>query len=108
MKGSELSHLAQLQELLTGMERDLGLDVFSRDERKVLYALTSITSDDTMQAHSSELMEHKLCKNLSKPTFYRCLRRLVDRGVIVRSGSSKNGSYSLGKPAQPPQSFRFS
>ncbi|SFK89991.1 hypothetical protein [Shimia haliotis] len=95
MSKDDICNLAKPQELVFAMERDLGLDRFSNDEKKVIYALTKMREQELFEVPSSNIMHHDLCATISKPTFYHCLKRLVDDGAIVRSGSVRSGLYRL-------------
>ena len=89
-----LVHFARLRRQMAAMEVDIGLNRFTHDEIDVICAIVevSMSSDNpTIQL----LREHPLCTNLSKPTLYRALARLVERRVIKRDGGERSGCYHV-------------
>ena len=98
MNANDLSHIAKLRILVDSMEKDLGLDNLSADERKLLYAMSAMSSDGTDELRSDDMKRHPLCQELSHPTFYRTLKSLLEKGIVSRSGPRKTGTYSLKIP----------
>ena len=95
MKNDSLFHLAKLYELIASMEKDLGLDSLSEDERAMVYAITSMTDAERATFQSSDVKNHDLCGKMSNPTFYRNLKRLLARGVIRHVQGKKTGVYEM-------------
>lgn len=95
MKSDSLFHLARLYELISSMEKDLGLDTLSEDERAMVYAITSMTDVDKTTFQSSDVKNHALCARMSNPTYYRNLKRLLARGLIRHVQGKKTGVYEM-------------
>lgn len=99
---SILSHYARLRRQLAALEVDLGLDAFTPDEVGLISAIVDLEST-TGPAQVHDLREHLLCRRLSKPTFYRALQRLVQRGAVRRIGSERSGLYVVNEAAIAPK-----
>ncbi|MDX2482482.1 MAG: hypothetical protein QNK42_02340 [Pseudodonghicola sp.] len=84
------------------MERDLGLDTLSEDERVMIYAITSVTDAKKSTFLSSDIKKHILCGKMSNPTFYRNLKRLLERGIIKNAHGKKTGLYEVADDALFP------
>ena len=82
------------------MEQDLGLDTFSDEERAMIYAMTASTQIGAEQFQSADIKDHPLCRKISKPTFYRNLKKLVHKGVVLPAPGRKSGTYVLSKTWQ--------
>ena len=101
MPNQLLSRLAKLYELVASMEEDLGLDTFSDEERAMIYAMTASTQVGTEQFQSADIKDHPLCRKISKPTFYRNLKKLVHKGVVLPAPGRKTGVYVLSDSWKP-------
>jgi len=90
-----MSHIATLRVLVNSMEERFGLDRLTEDERKLIYAMSALSTDDSASVRSEEIKQHPLCRSLSRPTFYRVLRALQDKRVVSRTGSRNAAIYRL-------------
>lgn len=92
-----MSYLARLCDLVGSMQRDLEMDAYSVDEQNLIYALCILEETSLKGAVSSATLKmHGLCQNMSRPTFYRTLSRLVEKGVVHKAGdSARSGLYHL-------------
>ena len=88
--------LASLRSALHLMERDLGLDDLSGTQRDVYYA-ANLLSDECGEFTTSQLHEHALTKDISRPTFFRILKSLLQKRLIVQAGSKRSGLYIIGE-----------
>ena len=95
-----LERLAQLRELLSKMEVEMGLDGLSRFERDILYALRAL-SINGQPVVSKDLRCHALTSAMSQPTYHRALRELLVRGHIVNVDGQR-GLYTMA--SIPPKS----
>ena len=86
--------VAALQTLLLGMERELGLDDLSAAQRKILYAAQLIQEEKT-SAPLSEMITHPLLSGLSRATFYRALKSLIDDGYLMSFSSGSASHYKI-------------
>ena len=88
----EISKLTELRKLMLNMEHSLGLQLLSTAERDVYYAASEI-SEAHMGVETATLMSHVLVANVSRPTFFRALKALVEKGYIAHDYSSNRGLY---------------
>ena len=89
-------NVAQLRELLVGMEHDLGLGDISQNEKDVFYAVVSVIEANSNRegvAKSDDIKSHLLVQGMTQPTFHRSLKSLLDMGLIERAANTKAGSY---------------
>lgn len=78
------------------MEHDLGLSALSDAEKSVLYAV-ELLADDNNVAPLSRVRCHSLVAGLSRPTFFRALKRLVDDGILEASYGKNASFYRIAK-----------
>jgi DNA-binding transcriptional ArsR family regulator len=96
---SALSGLAKLRAALWQMERDLGLEDLSRNERDVLYAFHAAAA----QASEADIIASETVRNdrsiseMKHATFHRSLKRLLELGYIELAPDRKTKLYRLGK-----------
>lgn len=96
---SEISRLTELRKLLLGMEKSLGLQDLSPVERDIYYAASDL-SDQAEGCRTVGLIEHALLADISRPTFFRALKSLVQKGYLSPSESSARGKYIVNSPRQ--------
>lgn len=101
MPNQLLPRLAKLYELVASLEQDLGLDTFSDEERAMIYAMTVASQAGSDQFQSADIKDHPLCRKISKPTFYRNLKKLVHKGVVLPAPGRKTGTYVLSNGWKP-------
>lgn len=101
MPNQNLSRLAQLYELVSLIEQDLGLDSFSDEERAMIYAMAITTQTVSSQFRSADIKDHPFCRKVSKPTFYRNLKKLLQKGVLSPAPGHKTGTYMLSDAWKP-------
>lgn len=92
---TRLARLAQLYELVSLIEQDLGLDSFSDEERAMLYAMIAAIRSGPNQFRSADIKDHPFCRKVSRPTFYRNLKKLIKKGVLSPAPNHKMGTYVL-------------
>ena len=80
--------------LLHDMEKQLGLTRLTSVERDVLYVIESLAEKQKVIA-SHEILSHALIENISRPTIYRALARLLEENLIVKSTSADRGFFKL-------------
>ena len=93
MASQRFLNVAQLRELLLGMERDLGLGNLTQNEKDVFYAVQLVLSANAGMARSEDIKRHELTRGITQPTFHRSLKRLVEKGLIAHAPNTKAGSY---------------
>lgn len=80
-----LNALAELQIMVTDMERDLGLSDLSQIERKVLLAISDLHAQNGKVA-TQDILDHKLVESFSRPSLFRALKGLENTGNIKKIG----------------------
>ena len=92
----EISKLAELRKLLLGMERAMGLQELSSAERDVFYAASDIAEFEE-KIQTTGLMNHTLVTDISRPTFFRALKSLVEKGYLSHFSNRTRGLYVLNR-----------
>lgn len=95
MSGQAYLSVAQLRELLLGMEQELGLGDLSQNEKDVLYAVQVSFNASEGVARSDDIRNHMLLKSMTQPTFHRSLKVLVKKGYVNHAPNTKAGAYVL-------------
>ena len=90
----EHGRLAALRKMLWEMEVDLGLAKLSQHQRDVFYAACLVANDDKL-VYSENIRQHPLLSLMARPTFYRALSELVEKGMLSVVGVRKDGRYRL-------------
>ena len=98
MRGS-LSAYAALAHALKKMESDLGLDELSHTEKMIVSSISALEEQvvaiGSGYISSKTIHEHYLCAAIPDPSFFRALRALTDRGLLVLPKNRKKGLYQL-------------
>jgi uncharacterized membrane protein len=89
-----LKRLAELRQILLGMEKDFGLAELSEAESKVLYAVR-LLMEQKSEVTLTDLQGHPMIFGMSRSTFFRALRHLVDLNLVVKTGPEKRDGYSI-------------
>ena len=84
--------LISLKIMLEEMEEDLGLAPLSEFEKNIYLAAQALKSPDST-VKTQQLLGHTFTQSISRPTFFRALQSLEEKGLIVRSGSKKIGLF---------------
>lgn len=95
---SEISKLAELRKMLLGMEQAFGLENLSTVERDLYYAANDL-SDNQDNFRTMGLLEHTLVAGVSRPTVFRALKSLVQKGYLSPCGESGRGRYVVNAPS---------
>ena len=88
------SSLFEVRFTLHDMEKLVGLTQFTSAERDVLYVIRSLM-EKCQDVATHEILSHDLMKNISRPTVYRAINRLLDEGLIVKSKVADRGFYNI-------------
>ena len=88
------SSMAQLRELLLGMERDLGINQLGPVHKDIVYAAT-ILSNKSDSFETDEIRKHNLLEGVSRSSFFRALRDVVDAGYLNHSVGTQRSNYEL-------------
>ncbi|MCC5956212.1 MAG: hypothetical protein JJU07_08920 [Natronohydrobacter sp.] len=90
-----LKTLAQLLEMVAGLQRDLGLEDALPLERDILAVFGALSREGYSDVRTEALMEHPLLADVPKASFHRALRALLERGHILHADGYKTGRYRL-------------
>ncbi|TMV03699.1 hypothetical protein FGK63_18695 [Ruegeria sediminis] len=93
----EISKLAELRKLMQSMEQTLGLEELTPVERDIYYAAGEL-SETGNEVRTYGLIEHTLVKSVSRPTFFRALKSLVEKGYLSQCDSANRGKYIVKGP----------
>lgn len=80
--------------MLWQMEVEVGLEDLSQPQKDVYYAACLVADEDQL-VHSETVKRHPMLALMARPTFYRALKDLVDKGFLVTAGSRKDGRYLI-------------
>jgi len=89
--------LAELLEMVAGLERDLGLSGYSSLERDVLVVIGVLTERGVTEVRTEAIAAHPLVAGVPRSSLHRALRALLDRGVIRHPDGTKAGRYLLAR-----------
>jgi len=78
------------------MERDFGLADLPEQETRLLYAVAMQTRAKS-EVSLVEMQEHPLTSDISRSTFFRVLKQLIERGYLEKTGVEKRAGYKLTK-----------
>ena len=88
-----IQKLSQLRRLLQSIELELGIEDFSECERNIIAVMTD-QSDEKIFT-TADISMDELLRNHSRPTIFRSIASLIDRGLIERIGQTKSGVYRI-------------
>ncbi|SHG86384.1 hypothetical protein [Cognatishimia maritima] len=94
---TDISKITELRKLLLGMERAMGLEDLSAVERDIYYAASELASRNH-GVRTTGLLSHDLMENVSRPTFFRALKSLVNKGYLSQASTSRRGVYMVNAP----------
>ena len=86
--------LFEVRLTLHDMEKLVGLTQFTSAERDVLYVIRSLMKK-CQDVATHEILSHDLMENVSRPTVYRAINRLLDEDIIVKSEVADRGFYNI-------------
>lgn len=88
--------LAALRNMLLQMEAEIGLEKLSQPQKDVYYAACLVADEDQV-IHSESVKHHPMLTPMARPTFYRALKELVQKGFLAAVSSQKNGKYRINR-----------
>ena len=89
-----IAQVAHLKEILFGMERDLGLDDLGRIEKNILYA-AAILAETADKFESEQIRQHTLLSGVSRSSYFRALKEVVDAGYLHHLPGTQRSIYTL-------------
>lgn len=96
---TDIKKLAQLKQLLFGLEKDLGIHDLSAVKQNILYAATLVSSSDK-PIETDSIRNHELLTEVARSTFFRAIKELVDAGYIRHIEGAQRSSYVLTEKAK--------
>jgi len=87
-----MQKLSQLRRLMFAVESELGIQGFSECEKNIV---AIISGQDEKLFTTSDICSDELMQGHSRPTIFRSISNLIDRGLIERIGQSKSGVYRV-------------
>lgn len=86
--------IAHLKELLLGMERDLGIGDLGAVQKDIVYAAT-ILSEKDRNFETDELRRRTLLEGVSRSSFFRALKDVVEGGYLNHCDGTQRSVYEL-------------
>ena len=89
-----LKSIISLRAMLEGMEASVGLSELSEKQKSLYLAGEACRSEGNIIT-TADLISHPFASSMSRPTFFRTMRSLEERGLFVNSGRKKTGEFIL-------------
>lgn len=89
----KIDGIAALRGLLLDAEKSFGLESLNQHERDIYYA-TVLLSKQHVELSAGNIYSHELVRDLPRTTFYRVLKGLAQRNLLV-APERKNGAYKV-------------
>ena len=91
---TNIGKIAELKQLLLGMERDLGVDDLGTAQKHIVYAAT-LLAQESISVESDEIRKHELLSGVSRSSFFRALKDVVEAGYLSHVDGKKRSSYEI-------------
>ncbi len=78
------------------MEEEQGLQPLSDHERRVFLAAVGV-ADDSDACLTKDIAVHRLVQDISRPSIFRALSKLQQRGLLLQ-GQGEKGHYRIAGP----------
>ena len=89
-----MRQLSYFAKLVHEVEVDLRLSDLSQSEKLVLMAAHE-QSDADGQFQTHQLLSHPLSAKMARPTFFRALKQLEQKELLLRNPEKKRGLYTV-------------
>ena len=89
-----LENIISLRTMLASMESSVGLSDLTENQ-KILYLAGGDCKSEGNIITTADLISHPFASSMSRPTFFRTLKSLEERGLFVNSGRKKTGEFVL-------------
>ena len=86
--------VAQLKELLLGMERELGVSDLGYVQKDILYVVSILPKSNGV-FETDEIRSHHFLKGVSRSSFFRAMKDVVNAGYLTHCDGTKRSSYKL-------------
>ena len=91
---NRLINFSNLRKMLLFMEQDLGVADLTNDEKNLLAAITD-QADNNGEFRSELVRTHSLVVDMSHGTFFRSLKKLIEKSIILKSSDKRRSIYRL-------------
>ena len=91
---NRLINFSNLRKMLLFMEQDLGVADLTNDEKNLLAAITD-QADNNGEFRSELVRTHSLVVDMSHGTFFRSLKKLIEKKIILKSSDQRRSIYRL-------------
>ena len=91
---NRLINFSSLRKMLQFMEQDLGVADLSNDEKNLLAAITD-QADKNGEFRSELVRTHSLVVNMSHGTFFRSLKKLIEKNIVSKCSVQRRSIYRL-------------
>jgi len=91
---NRLINFSNLRKMLLFMEQDLGVADLSNDEKNLLAAITD-QADEAGEFRSEIVRTHSRVLDMSHGTFFRSLKKLLEKRIITKSNDHGRSNYRL-------------
>jgi len=92
MASSLVDNIIRLKSMLSDMEQDFGLTGLSIVEKNVYLAAQDIKAKDGT-VETKHILEHSFTQSMSRPTFFRALKSIQEKGLIQNAPEKKVGLF---------------
>ena len=92
---NNLKNLTELLLALMNMREDLKLQKMTDAELAILAAMTDLCEGGKENIHIKKLRAHRLISELSKPSVYNAINRLIKMKYFSHMGTTRSGLYRL-------------
>ena len=89
-----LKNIISLREMLESMESSAGLSKLNENQKNLYLAGEACRSEGNIIS-TADLISHPFASSMSRPTFFRTMKSLEERGLFVNSGRKKTGEFIL-------------
>ena len=89
-----LKNIISLRAMLESMESSVGLSELNENQKSLYLAGGDCRSEGNIIS-TADLISHPFASSMSRPTFFRTMKSLEERGLFVNSGRKKTGEFIL-------------
>lgn len=87
-------NIISLRAMLGSMESSVGLSELNENQKSLYLAGEACRSEGHIIT-TADLISHPFASSMSRPTFFRTMKSLEERGLFVNSGRKKTGEFIL-------------
>ena len=91
---NRLINFSNLRKMLQFMEQDLVVADLTNDEKNLLAAITD-QADKSGEFRCELVRTHSLVLDMSHGTFFRSLKKLIEKNIVLKSSVQRRSIYRL-------------